>query len=109
LHQGANSAPVDVAEPLGNVFEQIEDPNTPPEPELLRRAASYSDFYHVGEVRISKESHRQRKAARKERQWDALMLCSDASGLSTQDEGGDLDFQESLESQLLEASQQEYL
>jgi hypothetical protein len=99
-----------VAEPLGNVFEQIEDQNTPPEPELLRRAASYSDFYHVGEVQISKEEkHRRRKTARKERQWDALMLCSEASGPGTLEEDRDLDSQESLESQLLEASQQEYL
>ncbi len=104
--------PVEVTEPLENVYEEIENTNTPPEPTLTRRAASYSDFYSIVRAQISKDEalkKKKKKAPKGERQWDALMLCDSALGLSLREEDGLVTLDDALDEQLLEASQEDYL
>lgn len=96
-------------ERLENVFEEPEDTKSPPEPTIIRRAASYSDFYHVVRAQLTKDGQlrRKKRSNKKERAWDALMLR----------EGDTPDnkyavpppLEEDFEKQLLEESQQEYL
>lgn len=99
----------DIPEPLGNVFEEIEDTNTPPEPTLTRRAASYSDFYHVVRAQLARDGDvRQKKKGNKaDRSWEALMLRDEASAAGKRDTP-DMISSDSFQDQLLEASQQDY-
>ncbi|KAH7325010.1 oligomeric Golgi complex component 3 [Stachybotrys elegans] len=97
-------------EPLENVFEEIEDTNTPPEPAIIRRAASYSDFYHVAKAQLAKDTDKKyrKKTARRDRTWEALMLPVDEP---TRDPVRDdpIAVFDSYGETLLETSQQEYL
>ncbi|KAI9147793.1 oligomeric Golgi complex subunit 3 [Paramyrothecium foliicola] len=101
----------DVKQPLANVYEEIENTNTPPEPTLLRRPASYSDFYHVVKAQLQKEASvkRRKKAAKRDRAFEALALSID----SAVDEGFESDAAfvpvDSSEDSFLEASQQQYV
>jgi hypothetical protein len=99
-----------VPAPLENVYEEIENTNTPPEPTVVRRAASYSDFYRVVKAQISKdEASKKRKAVKKERQWDALQLCEKTLRRRVPEEARYDVLDSSLDDQLLEASQEDYL
>jgi hypothetical protein len=100
---------VEAAQKLDNVYEDIENTNTPPEPTLIRRAASYSDFYHVVKAQLSKDvSPRKRNAPKKNRRWEGLALCEKSVGRLRQNEGLD-PYQSALDESLLEASQEDYL
>ncbi|KYK54738.1 Sec34-like family protein [Drechmeria coniospora] len=104
-------------EQLDDVFEEIEDTNTPPEATLTKRAASYSDFYHVVKTQLAKDGlgHRTSKGSKRDRSWDALMLSHES--LATSHHGVDgvegiddtASAADSLDDQLLEASQEQYL
>ena len=76
----------------------------------MRRAASYSDFYHVVKAQLSKDGQlkRKKKAAKATRNWDALML-SEGSSLAANRAAEDLALSDTFDERLLEASQQEYL
>lgn len=77
---------------------------------MIRRAASYSDFYRVVRAQLSKdEAHKKKQTAKKDRQWDALMLCEGSGGHQARDEEADFALNISLDEQLLEASQEDYL
>lgn len=92
------------------MYEEIENTNTPPEPTLIRRAASYSDFYRVVRAQLHKdEAHKRKKAAKTERQWEALALCETAASRRARDEISELSLDGSLDERLLEASQEDYL
>ncbi|KAK5995676.1 Conserved oligomeric Golgi complex subunit 3 [Cladobotryum mycophilum] len=97
-------------ESLDHVLEEAEDPNTPPEPTLIRRAASYSDFYHVVKAQLSKGSQTKshKKIDKRDRGWDALALFECNGKALVYDDKPALPT-DSLDSQLLEESQQEYL
>lgn len=91
---------------LSNVFEEIESANTPPEATVIRRASSYSDFYHVVQAQLSKDAKSKRKVVdKKNRTWEALMLPKSKDEVERQDQK-DLSL---YDDQLLDASQQEYL
>ena len=105
--QGTSHA-VDVVETLENVYEEVELVQGPPEPELLRRAASYSDFYHVVRAQIHKDNRRRRKTAKKDRAWEALLLSEKAD--ETRYAQSKPTLVTSLpQADLLETSQQEYM
>lgn len=107
--QGTNNVPVEAVEALENVYEDIENTNTPPEPSLVRRAASYSDFYHVVKAQISKdEALKRKKTARKERQWEGLDLSEGDHGRRRRNQERSFTLDESLDKQLLETSQEDY-
>ncbi|KAK2590743.1 Golgi transport complex subunit 3 [Conoideocrella luteorostrata] len=98
-------------ERLDSVFEEPDDANNPPEPTIVRRAASYSDFYHVVRAQLAKEgtSNRKKKSSKKERSWEALALQGEenpATKSLVADSGGN---ENELDNQLLEDAQQEYL
>lgn len=98
-----------MVEALENVYEDIENTNTPPEPSLVRRAASYSDFYHVVKAQISKdEALKRKKAARKERQWEGLDLSEGDHGRRRRHQERSFALDDSLDKQLLDASQEDY-
>ncbi|KAF4126038.1 conserved oligomeric Golgi complex subunit 3 [Geosmithia morbida] len=106
---GANSnVPVEVKTPLENVYEEIENTNTPPEPTLLRRAASYSDFYRV--VRAQFPGKKKAVAAKKgqNRQWDALMLFEGPASDNIEDDDWSSTLDHELDRQLLDSAQEEY-
>ncbi|PHH85936.1 hypothetical protein CDD83_10975 [Cordyceps sp. RAO-2017] len=112
-------------------FEQLQDElgepegaDSPPEPTLIRRPASYSDFYHVVRAQLAKDaapSDKKKKkkkkrtaaampGAKRDRSWDALMLCDHGSAAADERDSSDAAVVDSaIENQLLEASQEEYL
>lgn len=103
---------MNITEPLKDVFEDLNDRNTPPEPTVIRRAASYSDFYHVVRSQISKDAaqrRRQRKVDRKDRGWEALMLQDGNAKAATYQKRQDTSMLQSLDGRLLEASQRDHL
>lgn len=96
-------------EALENVYEDIENTNTPPEPTIVRRAASYSDFYHVVKAQIDKdEALRRKRIARKERQWEGLDLSEGRAGQQKRHEERQYSVDKTLDAHLLEASQEDY-
>jgi conserved oligomeric Golgi complex subunit 3 len=90
---------------LDDVFEEIEDTNTPPEAEVIRRARSYTDFYSVVRAELRKDEAKRKKARRKDRSWQALMVPDSCSAANVVGEP----ILDTYEDELLEASQQEYL
>ncbi|OTA90869.1 hypothetical protein M434DRAFT_397644 [Hypoxylon sp. CO27-5] len=107
LQQPNGSKQPDAVEQLERLYEQPETTIDPPEPTLGRRAKSYSDFYHVVRAQLSKDaaaSKKRRKKAR-ERNLDALMVEKPDKANKEQELGR----LESFDSELIEASQQEYL
>ncbi|RFU80577.1 sec34-like family [Trichoderma arundinaceum] len=102
--------PNNIAETLEDVLEELEHKNDPPEPVLPRRAASYSDFYDVVRTELLKDAQRRprRKVDKRGRNWEALTLFNEEpkpfSYMKTQTAPS-----ESVDGQLLEESQQEYL
>ncbi|OAQ92801.1 golgi complex component Cog3 [Purpureocillium lilacinum] len=101
----------DAPKPLENVYEELEDKNTPPEPTLTRRAASYSDFYHVVKAQLAKDrqARKPKKGSRKDRSWEALAVSREAPAAAAEDPVDALVCDDSYEAQLLEASQQDYV
>ncbi|WYZ34121.1 hypothetical protein EsH8_I_000397 [Colletotrichum jinshuiense] len=95
----------DAPEALDGIFEDIEYSNTPPEATVLRRAKSYSDFYHVVRAQLAKDEHKKRRRRRKDRTWDALDIAAQARDA----QAGRRPVLDQYEEELLEASQQEYL
>lgn len=91
------------------MLEEAEHTNDPPEPALLRRAASYSDFYDVVRAELFKDAPRRprRKAGRKSRNWEALTLFNEESTTSQYYQTEEVS-SKSLDDLLLEESQQEY-
>ncbi|KID92431.1 Sec34-like protein [Metarhizium guizhouense ARSEF 977] len=96
-------------ERLDHVFEELEDTNTPPEPTIIRRAASYTDFYYVVRAQLTKDGQRRRKKKpdKKNRAWEALLLRGEDDADRNYSASEPLD--QAFERQLLEESQQEYL
>ncbi|KAI2616938.1 Sec34-like family protein [Hypomontagnella submonticulosa] len=106
LQQPNGSKQPDVVEPLEELFEESETSLDPPEPTLSRRAKSYSDFYHVVRAQLFKDGASKKKRRKvKERNLDALMV----EKLEKHTLRQELPQLESLDTQLIEASQQEYL
>ncbi|EAA30676.1 Sec34-domain-containing protein [Neurospora crassa] len=102
-------------EPLPALFEDQEDVNAPPEATVLRRAKSYSDFYDIATAHLA-GSHGGPKTKKNKKKtngrrnnhnlWDALMIpASVASTLPVEEDPYD----DALDQELLQASQQEYL
>lgn len=77
---------------------------------MIRRAASYSDFYHVAKAQLSKDAIRKqkRRSIKKDRNWDALMLPVNKASADRHVEVLNVAFDISGDA-FLEASQQEYL
>lgn len=94
---------------LDNVYEESDDSDSPPEPTLTRRAASYSDFYHVARAQLAKDGQlrRKKKPGKKDRTWEALALQAEKN-LDSAFRVPDLHGNE-IDHKLLEDSQQDYL
>ncbi|KAI1812194.1 Sec34-like family protein [Poronia punctata] len=107
LLQQPNGNPAGHNAPLENVYEEPEAPIGPPEPTLLPRAKSYSDFYHVVRAQLSKDAATKKKKRRKNmgRGIDALMVVKPEDQLQART----IIPSRSRGAQLLDASQQEYL
>ncbi|KAI0836041.1 Sec34-like family protein [Hypoxylon sp. FL0890] len=107
LQQPNGSKQPDVVEQLAELYEEPETTIDPPEPTLNRRAKSYSDFYHVVRAQLSKDAAAAKKRRRKarERNLDALMV----EELDKANTHQGLRQLESLDSELIESSHQEYL
>lgn len=93
------------------MYEEIENTNTPPEPSVPRRAASYSDFYHVARAQISQDgasTRSRKKPSKKDRQWEALMLPPGAGKHRDTESKADKLFEQALDEQLLDNSQEDY-
>ncbi|KAJ4235614.1 Golgi transport complex subunit 3 [Fusarium solani] len=96
----------EVVAPMPNVYEEIENTNTPPEPTVIRRASSYSDLYRVAQEQLSKDGRpRHKKTDKNNRAWEALLLPDSSVEAELHEPKG----LESYDEQLLDASQQEYL
>lgn len=85
----------------------LGEDNGPPEASLLRRAASYADCRHARKAG-NEDGRRTKKANRKNRNWEALILDTEANKLPISFEGVQ-QTSDVYSEQLLEASQQEYL
>ncbi|PFH61963.1 hypothetical protein XA68_15625 [Ophiocordyceps unilateralis] len=77
-----------------------DDHDSPPEPELRRRAASLSDLL------LDKAPRAKRRPGHADRCWEALHLCGTPA---VDDQDSSLDDSHNLEARLLEASQRDYL
>lgn len=81
--------------------------NGPPEASLLRRAASYADCRHARKAG-NDDGHKTKKPNRKNRNWEALILDTEAKeppiSFDSVQQTSDI-----YDERLLEASQQEYL
>ncbi|KAI1385537.1 Sec34-like family protein [Hypoxylon trugodes] len=106
LQQPNGNKQPDVVEPLEQLFEEPETSIDPPEATLSRRAKSYSDFYHVVRAQLSKDAAaKKRRKKTKDRSLDALMVDKLENDVQTRN----IPQSESLDTELIEASQQEYL
>ncbi|KAL7619808.1 Golgi transport complex subunit 3 [Parahypoxylon ruwenzoriense] len=106
LQQPNGTRQSDAVEPLEELFEEPETAIDPPEATLTRRAKSYSDFYHVVRAQLSKDAAaKKRRKKAKERSLEALMV----KGIGDEAEDQRPPQLASLGSELIEASQQEYL
>lgn len=94
---------------MPNVYEDIENTNTPPDAVVIRRAGSCSDLQRLASARPSKDERLQRKKTNRwNRVWEALDLSD--SGVELERAGGlEGNKLESYDEQLLDASQGEYL
>lgn len=92
---------------MEDLYEEIEDPDTPPEAVLSRRAKSYSDFYDIVREHVLKDAHKSKRRGRSKRDksWDALALPEPKYA----EDVADFPSFDTLQDELLEASQQEYL
>ncbi|KAK2003968.1 Sec34-like family protein [Colletotrichum falcatum] len=97
----ASSAP----EALDEIFEDIEDRNTPPEATVLRRASSYSDFYRVVRAQLARDEQKKKRRRRRDKTWEALDIAADITG----SKAGPYQVLGLHGEELLETSQQEYL
>ncbi|KAH7154931.1 Sec34-like family-domain-containing protein [Dactylonectria estremocensis] len=99
----------DIVVPMPNVYEDIENTNTPPDAVVIRRAGSCSDLQRLASARPSKDERLQRKKTNRwNRVWEALDLSD--SGVELERAGGlEGNKLESYDEQLLDASQGEYL
>ncbi|KAI1171629.1 Sec34-like family protein [Nemania sp. FL0916] len=97
-------------EPLESLFEERELPVGPPEPTIVRRAKSYSDFYHVVRAQLAKDAagdttkKRRRKRRHQEPSVKALTLADpeDSPRPRMLSRGKPVD------AELIDASQHEY-
>jgi len=97
---------INVTDPLPALFEDGDDPNSPPEAPLTRRAKSYSDFYDIVKTELSKGSRKKKRTKRRGNgTWDALALPASPADFPVEHNASDY----VMSSDLLLASQQEYL
>ncbi|KAI0401437.1 Sec34-like family protein [Xylaria palmicola] len=75
LQQANGSKQSDDSEPLEHLFEEPEASVGPPEPTLLPRAKSYSDFYRVVRAQLSKDAAKKKRRRQRERGMDALLIA----------------------------------
>ncbi|KAI3339642.1 Sec34-like family protein [Ustulina deusta] len=92
-------------EPLERLFEEPQVSVGPPEPTLLPRAKSYSDFYRVVRAQLSKDAAKKRRRRNKEKGLDALLIAGPEDALQTPK----LPPSRSIDAELVAASQQEYM
>lgn len=95
-----------VTDPLPALFEDGDEPNSPPQATLTRRAKSYSDFYDIVKAEFSRSSRKKKRVKRRGNgTWDALALLEPPADLPVEDNASDY----VVGGELLLASQQEYL
>ncbi|TGJ83107.1 hypothetical protein E0Z10_g5662 [Xylaria hypoxylon] len=92
-------------EPLERLFEEPEASIGPPEPTLLPRAKSYSDFYHVVRAQLSKDAAKKKRRKNRDKALDALMIANPEENLQTRT----FPPSRSIDIALVDASQQEYI
>ncbi|KAI1822193.1 Sec34-like family protein [Xylaria intraflava] len=98
------------SEPLEHLFEEPEPVIGPPEPTLLPRAKSYSDFYHVVREQLSKDTvAKKRRRKNKARALDALMVVKPDDDISRIQKSLLLPSRPAIDTELIDASQREYL
>ncbi|RYC65900.1 hypothetical protein CHU98_g309 [Xylaria longipes] len=99
-----NKQPTD-NEPLQRLLEDPESSTGPPEPTLLPRAKSYSDFYHVVRAQLSKDAAKKKRRRNREKGLDALMIANPEDSLQTRNSPPS----RPMDAALVDASQQEYI
>ncbi|KAI1433792.1 Sec34-like family protein [Xylaria sp. CBS 124048] len=110
LQQPTEQKQPDDSEHLDRLFEDPDLPIGPPEPTLLARAKSYSDFYRVVNGRLSKDAVARKKRRRnKERDLDALMLVTPEDDIARIQKSLLPPSSLAIDAELIHASQQEYL
>ncbi|KAI1293168.1 Sec34-like family protein [Xylaria venustula] len=104
-----NKQPGD-AEPLERLYEEPDTPIGPPEPTLLPRAKSYSDFYRVVRAQLSKDAAKKKRRRTREKGLDALLIEKPEDTRHARHARRLLPSRSmSIDAQLVEASQQEYI
>ncbi|KAI1347268.1 Sec34-like family protein [Xylaria sp. FL0043] len=99
-----NKQPGD-AEPLERLYEEPEASIGPPEPTLLPRAKSYSDFYRVVRAQLSRDAAKKKRRRNKDSSLDALLIETPEDTLKTHR----LSPSRTIDAELVDASQQEYI
>ncbi|KAI1121731.1 Sec34-like family protein [Nemania abortiva] len=105
LQQANGSKQSGDSEPLERLLEEPETSIGPPEPSLIPRAKSYSDFYHVVRAQLSKDAAKKKRRRTKAKGLDALMITDPEDNLPPPK------FSPSrpTDAELVDASQQEYM
>lgn len=91
------------------MYDEIEGNDDPPEPTVIRRAASLANIYDLTKLKVAPREdllHRRRQIATL-RSWEALAIANDTL-LGSHHEPDDSFIIDSLEHELLDAGQQEY-
>ncbi|KAI1332481.1 Sec34-like family protein [Xylariaceae sp. FL0255] len=103
LQQPNGNQPSDhAAAPLDRLFEEPDTSIEPPEPILIPRAKSYSDFYDIVRAQLSKDAARKKKRKSKERSLDALLVNNGICARKPKPS-------RPIDHELVNASQREYL
>ncbi|KAJ8130664.1 hypothetical protein O1611_g2966 [Lasiodiplodia mahajangana] len=92
-------------EPLERLLEEPETSIGPPEPTLIPRAKSYSDFYHVVRAQLSKDAPKKKRRRPKAKALDALMITDPEDSLPPPA----FSPSRSTDAELIDASQEEYM
>ncbi|KAI0973811.1 Sec34-like family protein [Xylaria arbuscula] len=105
LQQPTGSKQSGDTEPLERLFEEPDTPIGPPEPTLLPRAKSYSDFYRVVRAQLSKDAAKKKRRRNREKGLDALLIEKPEDTRQARR----LPPSRSIDAQLVDASQQQYI
>ncbi|KAI0097521.1 Sec34-like family protein [Nemania sp. FL0031] len=92
-------------EPLERLLEEPESSIGPPEPTLIPRAKSYSDFYHVVRAQLAKDATKKKRRRPKTRGLDALVITNPEDNLPPPK----FSPSRSTDAGLVDASQEEYM
>ncbi|KAI2631189.1 Sec34-like family protein [Xylaria nigripes] len=100
------------SEPLEHLFEEPELSIGPPEPDLVPRAKSYSDLYHVVRAQFRKDTtatEKRRRNKNKEKSFEALMIGKPGDDMRRTRKSTLPPSRPAIDTELIDASRQEYI